>query len=547
MTSGTRTPDTPNAPSGPSTPYPPSGPSTDAGGGDDGFADLVRAEWTKFRTVRGWVIAMAAAALVTVLLGLLAATGSHTSCSNGPVEVACPAIPVGPGGEAVTDRFTFVHRALTGDGEITVRVTSMTGIITYPPPNHDAIVAGLVPWAKAGIIVKDGTRPGSAYAALMITGGHGVRMQHDFTHDIAGRPGGVSAASPRWLRLSRAGDTLAGYESPDGTHWTKVGMARLAGLSAAVRIGLFVDSPGDLTVEQAGIGGSREQVRFTQATAVFDHVGLRGGAARGPWTTEEVNDEPGMTDWERYHRRNGLVVSGPSGGTYTVSGTGDIAPLGSAGGSRVESTLTGVVTALLVVIVVAVLFVTAEYRRGLIRTTLLASPRRGRVLAAKAVVIGAVTFAAGLAATAVTVPLCTHVLRANGNHVLPVSAPTELRVIAGTAALLAVAAVLGLAIGAVCRRGVAAVIVTVVVIVVPYVLARASVLPDGAARWLLRLTPAAGFAVQQSVPEYAHVIGHYVPVDGYYPLAPWAGLAVTCGYAALALGLAVRRLRGRDA
>ena len=51
------------------------------------------------------------------------------------------------------------------------------------------------------------------------------------------------------------------------------------------------------------------------------------------------------------------------------------------------------------------MFITAEYRRGLIRTTLAASPRRGRVLAAKAVVIGAVTFAAGLVAAAVAVIL----------------------------------------------------------------------------------------------------------------------------------------------
>ena len=51
------------------------------------------------------------------------------------------------------------------------------------------------------------------------------------------------------------------------------------------------------------------------------------------------------------------------------------------------------------------MFITAEYRRGLIRTTLAASPRRGRVLAAKAVVLGAVTFVAGLVAAAVAVPL----------------------------------------------------------------------------------------------------------------------------------------------
>ena len=35
--------------------------------GRDGFAQLLRAEWTKFRTVRGWVIGMVVAALVIVL------------------------------------------------------------------------------------------------------------------------------------------------------------------------------------------------------------------------------------------------------------------------------------------------------------------------------------------------------------------------------------------------------------------------------------------------------------------------------------------------
>ncbi|MFE0644333.1 hypothetical protein ACFW2Y_22390 [Streptomyces sp. NPDC058877] len=64
---------------------------------------------------------------------------------------------------------------------------------------------------------------------------------------------------------------------------------------------------------------------------------------------------------------------------------------------------------------------------------------------------------------------------------------------------------------------------------------------------LLRVTPAAGFAVQQTLPRYAQVLSVYEPSTGYYPLAPWVGLAVPCGYAVLAFGLAVVRLRGRDA
>ena len=65
--------------------------------------------------------------------------------------------------------------------------------------------------------------------------------------------------------------------------------------------------------------------------------------------------------------------------------------------------LLGTFAGLIAVIVVATMFITAEYRRGLIRTTLAASPRRGRVLAAKAIVIGSVTFVAGLVAPAVAV------------------------------------------------------------------------------------------------------------------------------------------------
>lgn len=515
---------------------------SDLRAGRDGFAQLLRAEWTKFRTVRGWVIAVVVAASMILGLGLLYAAGSTSSC-QGPNGNVCPAVPVGPGGEAVDDKFYFVHQPLAGNGSVTVRVTSLTGIITYPPPNHDQIVSGVVPWAKAGVIIKESTRPGSAYAALMVTGGHGVRMQHNFTQDTAGRPGGVASASPRWLRLTRSGDTLTGDESADGTHWTKIGTAHLTGLPATARAGLFVTSPGDLTVKQAGLGGTIGQERFTQATAVFDHVSLQGSTPHSAWSRDAVGGS-GATDWERFHRPSGVEESG---GTFTVTGSGDVAPLGQEGGQTIERPLTGVVTGLVVVLVVAVMFITAEYRRGLIRTTLLASPRRGRVLAAKAVVIGTVAFTAGLASAAVVVPLCTQILRSGGNYVLPVTALTQLRVVVGTAALVAAAAVLALAVGALFRRSAAAVVTAIAAVVLPHILATTSVLPLGVSQWLLRLTPAAGFAIQQSLRQYPQVIAEYTPQMGYYPLAPWAGLAVLCGYAALALGLAVFRLYRRDA
>ena len=46
---------------------------------------------------------------------------------------------------------------------------------------------------------------------------------------------------------------------------------------------------------------------------------------------------------------------------------------------------------------------------------------------------------------------------------------------------------------------------------------------------------------------YHQVTSLYTPYNGYYPLAPWAGLAVLCAWAAVVLALAAFLLRRRDA
>jgi hypothetical protein len=488
---------------------------------DGSFTQLLRAVWTMFSHTRGWMIGMLIAGILTMLPGLLLAAGS---ICQGPDAQTCPSAPVGPGGQAVEDRFYFVHQSLTGDGSITVRLTSMSGIITYPPPNHDEIVSGLVPWAKAGVMIKESTEQGSAYAAVMLTGSHGVRMQYNFTEDIAGQPGGISADSPRWLRLTRAGDTLTGYESMDGKQWAEIGTAHLVGLPATVEIGLFVTSPCDLTISEGAC-------RFTQASADFDQINLQGEVS-GVWNRDDVGDTPEMTDWERYHRSNGLVQSS---GTFTVTGTGDIAPL--VEGWTVDRTLIGTLLGLIVMILVAVSFATAEYRPGPIKSTPVSRYPRNQALLAKAIVIEVVTFVVGLAAASMAVSWGKRLLLSNGNPILAVAPLTELRVIFGTAALLAITAIFALALGALFQRRLFAITLANLAIVVPLVISFA--LPLDVPEWLLRFTPAAGFAIQQSVREYPQVIGLYVPLAGYYPLAPWAGFAVLCGYTALVLGLAI--------
>src|SRR5215472_14653813 len=117
------------------------------------FGHVLWAEWTKFRTARGCVIGMVVAGLLTVRMTSL--TGKLPSASGGRVQAG--------------------HGA------------------------QSSLHPGLEPWSKAGIIIKASTRQGSAYAAVLASGDNGVRMQYDYTGDIAGPPGRPSAASPRWL------------------------------------------------------------------------------------------------------------------------------------------------------------------------------------------------------------------------------------------------------------------------------------------------------------------------------------------------------------
>jgi len=468
-----------------------------------------------------------AAALAIGLLGVGVAALPTGLCSKGEVEVACESAPVGPSGEAVSDRFFFVHQPLAGDGGLTVRITSMTGRIKEPPPPGTVgpgpePVPGTVPWAKAGIMIKDGVGQGSSYAAVMVTAGHGVRMQHDFVHDTAGRPDGLS--SPRWLRLTRAGDTITGYESVDGHQWTVVAEVR-PDLPDQVRIGLFAASPGDVRGNAS---------RFSEVTATFDSVD--GGS--GEWSQDDIGVSVEL-DGVTAHHPGGLTESG---GRFVVTGVGDVGPATDGLGMKVETLLAGTTVGLLIMIIVAA-------RRGV-------TAGGGGAVRGGVGVRGGVAVVAGAAGLAGLVGAAAALLLGpvTGAQIRPVPWPVEVRLVIGTGAFLAVATVFAWSVGAIlgrrsrtaidtgtsggARTGGAggrrwlAVGLSALLILVPYLIVVAVPgIPAGLGRWLLLLTPAAGFAVQQTGTSYEHVIMPATPLAG---LPPWLGLAVSAAFAAVA-------------
>lgn len=468
--------------------------------GGEGFHRLLRAEWTKLRSVPRWRLIMLAAVALTILVALLSAAGAGTvSRSNdtgGNGRSARPALP------AFHDQGRFVHRPLFGDGTIVARVASQRDTGAR---------------AKAGLMIRSSTRPGSPHAAIVVTPGHGVRMLTAFTTDI-GRDAGTA---PRWIKLTRSGRSVTGYDSVDGITWRMVGRVDPGGLSRDAVAGLFVASPPAVKTERQ-FGGESVIEHSTVGTATFDHVRLAPARPQPdvPWRDDRRSDPPDA----------GAPVI--AGGTFTLSGAGDLGRDEFAN-DVTRTTLSGVVVGLAAVVALAVLVITSEFRRAMIRTTFAATPHRGRVLAAKALVVGGVTFAAGLVAAFGAFLLTMPVLRAKGLMTPPLSEGPVLRALVGTAALLAAVAVLSLAVAAIVRRSAPAITIVLLALLVPQFIATG--LPLSSAMWLQRLTPAAGFAAQQTLHRYDTALG------------PWAGLGVLAAYAALALVAAIWLVRRRDA
>lgn len=486
------------------------------------FLRQLHAEWTKFRSVRGWVLAVLGAAVVTAALGPL-----DLSTQRAPRDGSGPALVRGPHGEAVNDSFYFVRRQLTGDGSITARITDLSGVSR-----------GVQGWAKAGLIVKQSLTPGSPYAAIMLTGAHGVRFQDGFVHDTAG-----PAVPAPWLRLTRSADTVSGEVSSDGVHWQSVGSVRIPGLDPSVPAGLFVTSPSTVHVAVIDV----PETSAAAAVATFGSVAVAGAWSPQAWSGAQFG---GVGTSGSYPPGIGGGFTGTADSALTLTGAGDIAPVvgGSVlgNGATVEGFVGGTFVGLIALVAVAALFITGEYRRGLISTTLAACPRPGRVLAAKTVVVAGLGFTAGSLGATAAVVAGRHIADAHHIYTVPVSTLTLLRVEIGTGVLSAAMAVVALALGAVLRSGAPAVTLVIVATVLPYLLAVSPGLPLPASQWLLRVTPAAGFAIRQSLPRFAQVDSTYIPPDGYFPLAPWAGLAVLCGYCVLALTAAAFLMRRRD-
>ncbi len=187
--------------------------------------------------------------------------------------------------------------------------------------------------------------------------------------------------------------------------------------------------------------------------------------------------------------------------------------------------------AVIAVSVMGVLAFSAEYSTGLIRVTFSAAPRRRAVLAAKAVVLAAVTLAAGELVAFVSFWLVQAVLAGHRQGV-SLGRPGVAGAVLSAGLLLCVCGLLGLALGAVIRHTAGGIAATVAVILVPAILA---LLP---APWNGRLG-------RFTLLEAARQVSALHPATDLF--SPGWSLLVVLAWPAAALAVAAVLITRRDA
>jgi regulation of enolase protein 1 (concanavalin A-like superfamily) len=151
-----------------------------------------------------------------------AGTASH---SSGTFTVEGGAS--GDGVWARADALHFVHRTVSGDGEIVARVRGLENT------NADA---------KAGVMIRAGLEAGAAQATVAVTPGGAVQfLSRPAANEPLATAAPASQTPPAWLRLVKSGSSVTGYVSANGTSWTQVGSA-VVPLGAAPIAGLAVSS-----------------------------------------------------------------------------------------------------------------------------------------------------------------------------------------------------------------------------------------------------------------------------------------------------------------
>lgn len=127
------------------------------------------------------------------------------------------------------DAFHYLYQPINGDGEI---VANLTGL-TVPAGSN---------WSLAAVMIREKLTASSVHASMMITSDGKAKLRRRTTEGGTTASDGPSAGTtfpPRWLRLTRAGNTFTASISSDGATWTQVHTPVTVAMPANAYVGVL--------------------------------------------------------------------------------------------------------------------------------------------------------------------------------------------------------------------------------------------------------------------------------------------------------------------
>ncbi|MGC4015201.1 MAG: hypothetical protein QM755_11900 [Luteolibacter sp.] len=127
-----------------------------------------------------------------------------------------------------TDNFRYVYQALSGDGSIIARVSTLNNTGTS---------------ARVGVMIRDTLANNSRMAALSVNGSGAWQWQRRTTAggSVTTTASSSGTAPNIWVRIVRSGSTFTASRSTNGTTWTTISSATIT-MATNCYIGLNVAS-----------------------------------------------------------------------------------------------------------------------------------------------------------------------------------------------------------------------------------------------------------------------------------------------------------------
>lgn len=222
---------------------------------------------------------------------------------------------------------------------------------------------------------------------------------------------------------------------------------------------------------------------------------------------------------------------GPLIALITMSRWSHLSPIDRLTINPIDRGLGGWHLAQLAIAVLGVMTMTGEYATGMIRSSLVAAPKRLPVLWAKLIVFSAVTFVLMLVAAFIGFFGSQAIF--TEHHVnVALSAPHAFQALIGSVLVITATGALCIALGTIVRHTAGGISLFVgVFFVLPGLI---EVLPSSIANSIHPYLPSSATDVAQALPD-SHVF------------SPWGGFALFCGYTLVTIVIAARLLVQRDA